>query len=147
MMLSALLSLSFCSACLIWKGNPHLGSPVPNAQNDILCGVFAYGFEILRPCIKPQRQNLKVFSLKQTGFSVCLKFSVLDPHFHMGCLINAYSVVLFPTGQENQWYPGLSQNHGGQQKQEGDCLPVLSTGGATFSVLCSVLGPSLLEGH
>jgi len=52
-----------------------------------------------------------------------------------------------PGGQEGQRHPGLDQEWCGQQKQGGDCAPVLGTGEATPQVLCSVLDPSPQEGH
>ena len=52
-----------------------------------------------------------------------------------------------PGGQEGQQHPGLDQEWRGQQEQGGDRAPVLSPGEAAPRVLCSLLGPSLQEGH
>jgi len=52
-----------------------------------------------------------------------------------------------PGDQEDQRYPGLDQEQCGQQEQGGDRAPVLGAGEAAPRVLCSVLGPSLQEGH
>ena len=52
-----------------------------------------------------------------------------------------------PGGQGGQQHPGLDQEWCGQQEQGGDRAPVLGTNEAVPGVLCSVLGPSLQEGH
>ena len=61
--------------------------------------------------------------------------------------IGTIHLAACPGGQEGQWHPGLYQEWCGQQEQGQNRAPVLSTGATPPGVLCSVLGPSLQEGH
>jgi len=65
----------------------------------------------------------------------------------LGVLVNSRLNMSQQCGQEGQGHPGLYQELCGQQEQGGDRAPVLGTGEAAPRVLCSVLGPSLQEGH
>ncbi|KAJ7415368.1 rna-directed dna polymerase from mobile element jockey-like [Willisornis vidua] len=64
-----------------------------------------------------------------------------------GQQLDEHEPALCPSGQEDQWHPGLYQQQSGQKDQGSDHFPILGTGKATPQILCSVLRPKLQERH